>query len=295
METARLLLDCQGDARTFGRSLFESGLVRFHQQRRYLLDCIRLCIQIADDDELDTNLQDVFSAYVAQNIYDAGITGGTRIVSRCMEAMQGVKNWIQKLADRTTAASVFHGTDRPPIDEVFEYSRISLLQQHELLALAMANAIEKRHAKPDDFKAFLKSLERLDRYDQLLGMAPGSVPWRPCMLICCLVHLMPVIGTYITVFGSTEGNGDLDQAREFYKLITKGDDETWVLPYFHAAVRAWWIVEYSGLFVDAADGTDSLAGRCSLYPHHFYTLLNCISRRERSHQTIYRSLKRRCF
>lgn len=171
VETARLLLDCQGDTRTLGRTLFESGLVRFHQQRRYLLDCIRLCIQIADDDELDTNLQDVFSAYVAQNIYDAGIAGGTKIVSRCMEAMQGVKNWIQKLADRTTAASVFHGTDRPPIDEVFEYSRISLLQQHELLALTMANAVEKRHARPDDFKAFLKSLEKLDRYDQLLGMA----------------------------------------------------------------------------------------------------------------------------
>lgn len=266
METAKLLLDCQGDTRTLGRTLFESGLVRFHQQRRYLLDCIRLCIQIANDDELDTNLQDVFSAYVAQNIYNAGVSGGTKIVSRCMEAMAGVKLWIQRLADRTTAATVFLGTDRPPVDEVFEYSRISLLQQHELLALTLANAVEKRHAKLDDFKALLKNLEKLDRYDQLLGMAPSLIPWRFYLLTRCIVHLMPVIGTYITVFGSTEGNGDLDQARELYKLISKGDDETWVLPYFHAAVRAWWIVEYSGLFVDAVDGTDSPAGRCLLYP-----------------------------
>lgn len=176
VEAAKLLLDCQGDTRTLGRTLFESGLVRFHQQRRYLLDCMRLCIQIADDDELDTNLQDVFSAYVAEHIYGAGTAGGTKIVSRCMEAMQGVKNWLQKLSDRTTAATVFHGTDRPPIDEVLEYSRVSLLQQHELLALVMANAIDKRHAKVDDFKSFLKFLEKLDRYDQLLGMKP--VFWR---------------------------------------------------------------------------------------------------------------------
>lgn len=186
VETAKLLLDCQDDTRALGRTLFESGLVRFHQQRRYLLDCIRLCIEIADDDELDTNLQDVFSAYVAQNIYDAGVAGGSKIISRCTEALQGVKNWLQKLADRTTAAGIFHGTDRPPIDEVFEYSRISLLQQHELLALTMANAIEKRHAKIDDCKNFLTSLEKLDRYDQLLGIPPCSVP---VVLVCA--NLLP--------------------------------------------------------------------------------------------------------
>lgn len=239
IEAAKILLDCQDNPRTFGRTLFENGLVRFHQQRRYLLDCIRLCIQIADDDELDDNLRDHFSAYVAQNIYIVGTNGATQVVSRCMEAMQGVKAWLQKIADRTTAAGVFHGTDRPPIDEVLEYSRISLLQQHELLALITARAIDKRHAKAEDFRNLLTMLQRLDRYDQLL------------------VHLFPVIGTYIAVFGSTEGNGDLGQARQFYQMISKGDDETWTLPYLHAAVRAWWVAEYSGLFVEVADGVDT--------------------------------------
>ncbi|CAN8096727.1 unnamed protein product [Discula destructiva] len=241
IEAAKILLDCQDDPKTVGRTLSEAGLIRFHQQRRYLLDCMRLCIQIAesDDDEL-SHLQPVFGAYVTEYIYGAGTVGGTRIVPRCMEAMQAVKGGLQKLADRVTAASVFHGTDRPPIDEVLEYSRISLLQQHEILALIAASAIDKRHAKAEDFKELLKTLEKTDRYDQLL------------------VHLFPIIGAYITVFGSTEGNNDLDQAREFYKLVSKGDDETWVMPYLHAAVRAWWVVEYSGLFVDAADGADTL-------------------------------------
>lgn len=202
---------------------------------------MRLCIKIAADDELPDNLPDVFSTWVDGNIYGLGTPGGTKIVPRCMEAMQGVKNWLQKIADRTAAAGVFHGTDRPPIDEVLEYSRISLLQQHELLALITASAIDKRHASAEDFRNLLNSLQKLDRYDQLL------------------VHLFPIIGTYITVFGSTEGCGDVDSAREFYKLISKGEDETWVLPYLHAAVRAWWVVEFSGLFVDAPDGVDTAA------------------------------------
>lgn len=241
IEAAKILLDCQDDPRTFGRTLFENGLVRFHQQRRYLLDCMRLCIEIAADDELPDNLQDVFSTWVEENIYEAGAPGGAKIVPRCMEAMQGVKSWLQKIADRTAAAGVFHGTDRPPIDEVLEYSRVSLLQQHELLALIVSSAIGKRHAKAEDFTSLLNMLQKLDRYDQLL------------------VHLFPIIGNYITVFGSTEGNGDLVQARQFHKLISKGDDETWVLPYFHAAVRAWWVVEFSGFFVDASDGADTSA------------------------------------
>lgn len=240
IEAAKILLKCQDDPKTIGRPLGEAGVVRFHQQRRYLLDCMRLCIQIAEseDDELG-QIQPYFGAFVAENIYGVGAAGGPNIVPRCMETMQGVKAWLQKLADRTTAASVFHGTDRPPINELLEYSRVSLLQQHEILGLIAASAIDKRHANAEDFKELLNTLEKADRYDQLL------------------VHLFPITGAYITVFGSTEGNGDLEQAREFYRLISKGDDETWVMPYLHAAVRAWWVVEYSGLFVDAGDGVDT--------------------------------------
>lgn len=131
---------------------------------------MRLCIQIADDDDLDDNLQQFFRTYVDDNIYGASAPGGSKIISRCMEAMQGVKSWLQKIADKVTAAGVFHGTDRPPLDDMLEYSRLSLLQQHEVLALITASAIDKRHSKAEDFKNLLKTLQKLDRYDHLLGM-----------------------------------------------------------------------------------------------------------------------------
>jgi nuclear pore complex protein Nup205 len=168
VDSAKLLLDSQEDLRTLGRPLLECGVIRFHQQRKYLLDCMRICIEIASgDDEALDSLQGVFGTFVTENIYN----GGTDIVSRCMASMQDVKNWLQKLADRVTTANVVYAGAPPrlPNHDLVEFARVSLVQQHELLALIMASAIDKRHAKAADFQNLLKILQKVDRYDQLLG------------------------------------------------------------------------------------------------------------------------------
>ncbi|KAI3399397.1 hypothetical protein diail_7124 [Diaporthe ilicicola] len=237
VESAKLLLDSQDDIRILGRPLLECGVIRFHQQRRYLLDCMRLCIEIrtSEDEELDS-LQDVFGTYVTDNIY--GGRGNQKIVSRCMDAMSEIKNWLQKLADRMTTANVVYAGAAPrlPYHEVVEFSRVSLAQQHELLALIMASAIEKRHAQAEDFRNLLKHLQKVDRYDHLL------------------VHLFPVIGAYVSCFGSTEGSSSVEEGEEFNKLICKqSDDDNWVMPYLHAAVQVWWIAEYSGWFTQIGE------------------------------------------
>lgn len=75
-----------------------------------------------------------------------------------------------------------------------------------------------------------------------------------------IVHLFPILGTYITLFGSTEGTGSVEQARELNNVICQqSDDDTRQLPYLHAAIRAWWIAEYSGWYMEGAAG-DGLPG-----------------------------------
>lgn len=65
------------------------------------------------------------------------------------------------------------------------------------------------------------------------------------------VHLVPAIGAYISVFGSTEGGHDLISVRKLNnKLLPPADDSTWPLPHLHAAFRAWWLAEYSGFYLD---------------------------------------------
>ena len=63
--------------------------------------------------------------------------------------------------------------------------------------------------------------------------------------------MFPVLAAYITAFGSTEGVGDLQQARQLNQLICKqGEDDGWTLGNLGAAARAWWIAEYNGWYLD---------------------------------------------
>lgn len=70
------------------------------------------------------------------------------------------------------------------------------------------------------------------------------------------VHLFPALGAFINEFGSTEGVGDLHQARELNKLVCRQDD-SWPLPFLGATVRAWWIAEYSGWYLDDPVGAEA--------------------------------------
>jgi nuclear pore complex protein Nup205 len=70
-------------------------------------------------------------------------------------------------------------------------------------------------------------------------------------MLTCLVHLFPVLAAYITEFGSPEGVGDLQQARQLNTIVCKqGEENSWTLANLGAAVRAWWIAEYGGWYVD---------------------------------------------
>lgn len=64
------------------------------------------------------------------------------------------------------------------------------------------------------------------------------------------VHTIPAVGTYITIFGSTEGGYDLIQARDLNQKLFPADESPWSLPPLQAAVRSWWLAEYSGFYLD---------------------------------------------
>lgn len=178
VETARLLLEAQDDVAALGRSLVECGIIRFHQQRKYLLACMRLCIDLSDDEDLEPTLQAAFADYTSVNVFCIPPPGAQhptsrrRIVQRCWESMQEIRIWLQKVSERVTAASVLGQTDAQDQQgmEAMEFSRLSLIQQHEGLALILGAAVEKRHAQPQDFENFLGVLKKWDKYDHLLGM-----------------------------------------------------------------------------------------------------------------------------
>jgi nuclear pore complex protein Nup205 len=174
IEATRYLLESKADQAVLSRPLLECAVIRYHQQRHYLLECTRLLIELdsLDEDDIpDTPPETLvdLSSFTAAIILKTGAKG---IVPRCMRAMQFIKAWLQKVSDRITAASVLTGTQAGKLSEemeTVEFSRVNLVQQHELLGVILSRAVDKDKATVDDFKSFLQRMKAADKYDQLLG------------------------------------------------------------------------------------------------------------------------------
>jgi nuclear pore complex protein Nup205 len=53
------------------------------------------------------------------------------------------------------------------------------------------------------------------------------------------------------MFGSPEGSGSLQQARNLNRTILENKDKnSWTLQYVHAGVVVIWLGEYSGWYID---------------------------------------------
>ncbi|KAK7428952.1 hypothetical protein QQZ08_004569 [Neonectria magnoliae] len=239
LEATRCLLESQEDPSTLGRSLLECGVIRLHQQRKYVLDAVRLLLELEglDGEVAESEALEGIKLYVAERLLQPamGADATKRIVPRCMVAMKEIKTWLQKLGDKIAAAQTLGQAGPGQISEemeTVEFSRVSLMQQHELLGVILCRSVEMRQASTSDFMEFVSALKKLDRYDALL------------------VHLMPAIGAYISIFGSAEGGYDLIKARELHSKLFHTEEAPWTLSYFQAAFRAWWLAEYSGFYVD---------------------------------------------
>jgi len=58
------------------------------------------------------------------------------------------------------------------------------------------------------------------------------------------------------MFGSTESNRTVEQSRKLNLVITQlFDSGTRTIPFLDAAIRAWWLAEYSGWYIQDAAGS----------------------------------------
>ncbi|OTA80434.1 hypothetical protein M434DRAFT_401761 [Hypoxylon sp. CO27-5] len=250
LEAAKLTLLAEDDEIILGRPRKECAIIRFHQQRNFLLNCMLLLLQLSkEEDELlqEDEGDDLgkLGPYVSENILRENLPGITkspsqpRFVPACMTTMRDIRAWLQRLSEQVTSATVLGRADEAQFQETVELTFVSLIQQHELLSVIFCYAIEKHVAVENDFIDFLRVLKQATRYDS------------------CTVHLIPILGTFITIFGSTEGSGNVDQARKLNRIIfQQTEEDTRTLPFLNAAIRAWWIAEYSGWYMEDAAGSD---------------------------------------
>jgi nuclear pore complex protein Nup205 len=176
-----VLLEAESDMDVLDRSLFECGIIRFHTQRQFLLDCMRRCIDITNDEELDEDTKDMIGELTEECVFGAAVPGGQAVtpgkfVPRCMAAMADIRSWLQRITEKINTTNLMYQS-RPAIpaefEESIEFSRTSLVSQHETLAVILCAAIEKHHSDAKHFKDFFTLLKKTDRYDQMLGKSSG--------------------------------------------------------------------------------------------------------------------------
>ena len=179
LEAASIVLASQNDPALLGRSLLECAIIRLHQHRKYVLNIVRILGDLSTDEEREGTRAWELAQQLLQDVVFAS-KNSQRIIPRCMAAMKDVRGWIQKLNDKITAAAVLSGGQGSQASEeleTIEFSRVSLIQQHELMGLVVSRAVETQ-GQEEDFKALLAELKAADKYDSLLGEWP-SAPLAP--------------------------------------------------------------------------------------------------------------------
>lgn len=124
------------------------------------------------EDNDDSSSLETIKMFVAATLFQSRPSAKKRYVSRCMAAMSRIKSWLQKLADKIAAAQALSSAKPGQLSEdmeTVEFSRVSLIQQHELLGVILCRCIEKREADASDFMDFVSTLKKVDKYDNLLG------------------------------------------------------------------------------------------------------------------------------
>jgi nuclear pore complex protein Nup205 len=170
LDAARICLEAQPDSKTSSRSLNICSILRFHQQRKYLLDCLRLILQLADDVGGSNHaLVEGFRSVIAEVVQAQDPSNNsTKYVTRCLTSMSDIKAWLQKLMDRLSGASVIGKEWQPELEEVVEYQRVSLVGQHETLSIIVLYLVKMDYSSVSNFELVLERLRTADKYDHFL-------------------------------------------------------------------------------------------------------------------------------
>lgn len=170
IEAAKIFLEAQPISVASERPVLTEAVIIFHQQRKYILGCLRLLLQLSQDVDLNEDIKLELQQFLAQEVIrPQNPTSTTRYVSRCLAAMADIKTWLQRLADKKNGASVLGQTGQPEVLERLEYERVSLVKQHEALGIILVLLDKGGHSKVEDFHTILQVLRTADKYDSLLG------------------------------------------------------------------------------------------------------------------------------
>ncbi|EAW13129.1 nuclear pore complex Nup192/Nup205 family protein [Aspergillus clavatus NRRL 1] len=234
LEAAVLFLAAQEEAQMLDRPPLIAAIMRFHERRHFLLECLRLILQETFEVEREVTqaLMQEMVAFVVE-IKNGPLRNASLYARKCMKSMEEIEGWLLLLGEQVQKASIVGQTGDRDVMEAIEYQRNSLQQQHESLGAIICYFFKGPYTSPEDLRVLLTRLRKLDRIDGLL------------------VHYIPAMISSFVQHGSPERSNSYKEARSLHTAVTSTKDgQNWKLPTFHAAVVALWLAVYSGWDID---------------------------------------------
>lgn len=240
IECAKLLLDSQQDADALQQSITASAVIRFHEQRQFLLECLRLVLKQCVDLDRDEEHRDVLRQFVSLILEtkDGPARNGSLYAQKCLLAMVGIESWLQALGDRYQGSLAVGQTMSPEQDQLIQFQQASLGHQHESLGAILTHLIKASYTAIEDFYKVLEHLPKLFKWNSLA------------------LHYIPPIIALTYQHGSPDGSSSFREAKLLNQSIVNGKDSVvWPLRNLQAATVTWWLAEYSGWFHEPLVGS----------------------------------------
>jgi nuclear pore complex protein Nup205 len=170
LDAAEIVLESQDESESSGQTLETCSIIRFHQRRKALLDCLRLAFSLSDDDDLEEGVRDWLHAFITGVTQGQGASNDEKsFTQKCISSMVHIRTWLQEVTAKLSTLFMPARGQQTEETEVAEYQRVSLVKQHELLGILVLHLDKQNRCSVADFESILSTLKRFDKYDNLLG------------------------------------------------------------------------------------------------------------------------------
>ena len=230
-------MTAQEEAQQLDRTPLFSAIIQFHQQKVFMLECLRLILKESFEVEREI-IRDLMLETVALILQaDGGAFGkGSLFARKCLTSMEDTERWLSLLNEQVQKASIVGQTEDADVMEAIQYQSASLMQQHESLGVILYYLFKGNYTNSEDLRLLLDRLQKLERFDNLM------------------VDYIPAIVASFIRYGSPEGS--LREARRLHYIVTTSkESQSWALPNFHAAVIAIWLSIYSAWYFDSGSAS----------------------------------------
>ncbi|RMX87595.1 hypothetical protein D0869_02237 [Hortaea werneckii] len=247
LEAAKLCIEASPeDLRQVDVALPYRALLRFHNYRLTLLQCLRLIFQQrANLEDLDEVAKTLFEAVVDSLLQGPhGRSESTVIWRKCIAGLSDTEGALKKLSDHAQTVVMTGQILDEQTMEAISLQRLLLCRQHEAIGSILTLILRVASVNEPDLREFLSKAAGTD------------------LSLDLSVHYLPVIIAASTAFGS-EDRTQPETARSLHGLFASGPGQLqWKQNSLRAAATVCWLAEYSARFADpTADPTLRVADR----------------------------------